>query len=211
MTRGGREKDTEGAERRCLVTGEVQPKAGLIRFVLGPDGIVVPDLAEKLPGRGFWLTADRAIIERAIAKGLFSRGAKAPAKPPEGLAELLEAGLAKRVIELVSLARKAGTAVAGYEKVRDWLTSGTAEVLIQAFDGSERGRAKLRPPHGPESLIEILSASELGLAYGRESVIHGALAGGGLTARVVEEAARLKGMRAQHVGDRPGGKGTTTI
>ena len=130
---------------------------------------------------------------------------------PPDLADRVEGALARRVIELVSLARKAGTAVAGYEKVRDWLTSGTAEVLIQAFDGSERGRAKLRPPHGPESLIEILSASELGLAYGRESVIHGALAGGGLTARVVEEAARLKGMRAQHVGDRPGGKGTTTI
>ena len=81
MTRGGREKETEIAERRCLVTGEVQPKAGLIRFVLGPEGMVAPDLAEKLPGRGFWLTADRAIIERAVAKGLFSRGAKAPAKP----------------------------------------------------------------------------------------------------------------------------------
>ncbi len=194
MTRGGREKDTEGAERRCLVTGEVQPKAGLIRFVLGPDGIVVPDLAEKLPGRGFWLTADRAIIERAIAKGLFSRGAKAPAKPPEGLAELLEAGLAKRVIELVSLARKSGRAVAGFEKVKDWLAAGQVKVLLQASDGSERGKGKLWTPEGAR-WFGCLTASELGLAFGRDHVIHSALAPGGLTEKVIRDAGRLSGLR----------------
>ena len=75
MTRGGREKDRETPERRCIVTGETQPKAGLIRFVAGPDGQVVPDLAEKLPGRGFWVVADRQALDRAAAKGLFSRGA----------------------------------------------------------------------------------------------------------------------------------------
>ncbi len=196
MTRGGREKDTEGAERRCLVTGEVQPKAGLIRFVLGPDGIVVPDLAEKLPGRGFWLTADRAIIERAIAKGLFSRGAKAPAKPPEGLAELLEAGLAKRVIELVSLARKSGRAVAGFEKVKDWLAAGQVKVLLQASDGSERGKGKLWTPEGAR-WFGCLTASELGLAFGRDHVIHSALSRGGLADKVIRDAGRLNGLRGQ--------------
>ena len=65
MTRGGREKDRETPERRCIVTGETQPKAGLIRFVADPDGQVVPDLAEKLPGRGFWVVAERAALEAA--------------------------------------------------------------------------------------------------------------------------------------------------
>ena len=196
MTRGGRDKSDEGTERRCLVSGEVQPKAGLIRFVLGPDGIVVPDLAEKLPGRGFWLTSDRAIIDRAIAKGLFSRGAKAPAKPPEELAELIEAGLAKRVIELISLARKSGIAVAGFEKVKDWLAAGRVKVLLQASDGSERGKGRLWTPEGAR-WFGCLTASELGLAFGRDHVIHSALSRGGLADKVIRDAGRLNGLRGQ--------------
>lgn len=196
MTRGGREKDTEIAERRCLVTGEVQPKAGLIRFVLGPESMVVPDLAEKLPGRGFWLTADRAIIERAVAKGLFSRGAKAPAKPPEGLVELLEAGLARRVVDLISLGRKSGRAVAGFEKVKDWLAAGQVKVLLQASDGSERGKGKLWTPEGAR-WFGCLTASELGLAFGRDHVIHSALSRGGIADKVIRDAGRLNGLRGQ--------------
>lgn len=196
MTRGGREKETEIAERRCLVTGEVQPKAGLIRFVLGPDSMVVPDLAEKLPGRGFWLTADRAVIERAVAKGLFSRGAKAPAKPPEGLVELLEAGLARRVVDLVSLGRKSGRAVAGFEKVKDWLAAGRVKVLLQASDGSERGKGKLWTPEGAR-WFGCLTASELGLAFGRDHVIHSALSRGGIADKVIRDAGRLNSLRGQ--------------
>ena len=196
MTRGGREKETEIAERRCLVTGEVQPKAGLIRFVLGPEGMVAPDLAEKLPGRGFWLTADRAIIERAVAKGLFSRGAKAPAKPPEGLVDLLEAGLARRVVDLVSLGRKSGRAVAGFEKVKHWLAAGKVKVLLQASDGSERGKGKLWTPEGAR-WFGCLTASELGLAFGRDHVIHSALSRGGIADKVIRDAGRLNGLRGQ--------------
>ena len=196
MTRGGREKETEIAERRCLVTGEVQPKAGLIRFVLGPEGMVAPDLAEKLPGRGFWLTADRAIIERAVAKGLFSRGAKAPAKPPEGLVDLLEAGLARRVVDLVSLGRKSGRAVAGFEKVKAWPAAGKVKVLLQASDGSERGKGKLWTPEGAR-WFGCLTASELGLAFGRDHVIHSALSRGGIADKVIRDAGRLNGLRGQ--------------
>ncbi len=196
MTRGGRNKDHEAAERRCLITGEVQPKAGLVRFVLGPDGVVVPDLAEKLPGRGFWLTADRAVIEKAIAKGAFSRGARAQATAPEGLPELIENGLAKRVIELISLARKSGDAVAGYEKVKDWLAAGRVKVLLQASDGSDRGKGKLWTPEGAR-WFGCLTASELGLAFGRDHVIHSALSQGGLAGKVIRDAGRLNGLRGQ--------------
>lgn len=196
MTRGGRDKTDEGTERRCLVTGEVQPKAGLIRFVLGPDGMVVPDLAEKLPGRGFWLTADRAVIEKAVAKGAFSRGAKAQATPPEGLIELIETGLARRVIELVSLGRKSGVAVAGFEKVKDWLAAGRVKVLLQASDGSERGKGKLWTPEGAR-WFGCLTASELGLAFGRDHVIHSALSKGELADKVIRDAGRLNGLRGQ--------------
>ena len=204
MSRGGRVKDREVAERRCLVTGEVEPKHGLIRFVAGPDGMVVPDLAEKLPGRGIWVMSDRAIIDKAAAKGLFARGAKAPVNTPEGLASLVEAALARRVVELLSLARKAGYAVAGFEKVKDWLAQGRARVLLQASDGSERGKGKLWTPQGGR-WFGCLTAAEMGLAFGRDHAIHGALAPNGLTDKLIRDADRLTGLRG-HDGAKAAGK-----
>ncbi len=189
--------------------GEVRPKSGLIRFVAAPDGRILPDLAGRLPGRGVWVSADRVALETAVRKGLFPRGAKRQVWVPETLADDVEALLAARVVELVSLARKAGQAVAGYEKVRSWLAGGEAVVLMQASDGSARGKSKLRPPAGNESHIRVLTASELGLAFGREHVIHGALAAGGLAKRVVGEAQRLSGLR-QWIGGNTPGKGIET-
>ena len=83
------------------------------------------------------------------------------------------------------------------QAVKDWLAKGQAVVLIQASDGSERGKTKLHAPGGKETFIGCLTARELGLAFGREHAIHGALASGGLTTRVVEEASRLAGLRKQ--------------
>ena len=197
MTRGGREKLLDDPERKCIATGEVQPKAGLIRFCLGPDDLVVPDILGRLPGRGFYVTAERAAIDKAAKKGLFARAARQPVKVPDDLANLVEALMLRRVIDLISLARKASGAVMGYEKVKDWLQKDKVRVLIQASNGSERGKTKLRAPDGDNSFIGFLSAEEMGLAFGRERAIHAALAAGGLTTRVVEEAARLSGLRLQ--------------
>ena len=201
MSRGGASKDrSDGPDRKCLATGEVHPKYGLIRFVVGPDDQVFPDIMGKLPGRGFYVSADREALELAVSKKLFSRGAKQPVKIPDDLVDEVERQLAKRVIDLISLQRKAGRAVAGYEKTKGWLQSEEAEVLIQAVDGSGRGKSKLSTPHYGQ-YIGWLTADELGLAFGRQTVIHGALASGGLTLRVVEEAQRLKGVRKNEVGN----------
>lgn len=201
MGRGGASKDrSDGAERKCIATGEVQPKHGLIRFVIGPDNQVYPDILGKLPGRGIYVAADRAVLELAVKKKAFSRSAKQPVTLPEGLIDEVEQQLARRVVDLISLQRKAGKAVAGYEKVKGWLQSEEAEVLIQAVDGSGRGKSKLSTPHYGH-YIGWLTADELGLAFGRQTVIHGALASGGLTQRVVEEAGRLKGVRVNEGGN----------
>ena len=100
-------------ERRCIATGETGPKAGLIRFVVGPDDRIVPDLAGKLPGRGIWVSAERGALEKASSKGLFARAAKAQVSVPEGLVESIEGLLVRRIQERVAMARKAGQAVAG--------------------------------------------------------------------------------------------------
>ncbi len=197
MTRGGREKEQDDPERKCIVSGESQPKAGLVRFCIGPDAMVVPDILGRLPGRGIYVAADRDAITKAATKGLFSRAARQPVKVPDALADLVESLLARRVVDLISMCRKANAAVMGYEKVKDWLASGKARVLVQASDGSERGKTKLRPPEGEGGFIGLLTAGEMGLAFGRERAIHAALGAGGLTTRVVEEAARLSGLRVQ--------------
>ena len=197
MSRGGRTKDRDdGPERRCIATGDSQPVSGLVRFVVGPDGAIVPDIAGKLPGRGIWVAASRAAMDKAVAKKLFSRAAKQQVTVPEDLSDQVEEMLTQRVINLISLARKSGNAVSGYEKVKDWLQKEEAEVLIQAEDGSARGKTKRSTPHFG-SYIGWLGAAELGQAFGRDKVIHAALGAGGLTKRVVEDAQRLKGMRAE--------------
>ena len=210
MSRRGQAKTRTAPERRCIATGDSQPAAGLIRFVVDPDGTVVADILGKLPGRGIWVSADRAALEKAVKGKLFSRAARAQVSVPEGLVDTVEAALVRRVIDGISMARKAGRAVAGYEKVKNWLETGEARVLFQASDGSERGKSKLRPPDGKDSFFGVLTASELGLSFGREHVIHAALAAGGLADRVIEDALRLSGVRGKTDGGQSAGKASRT-
>lgn len=206
MSRGGRQKDRETPERKCIVTGEVQPTDGMIRFVVSPDGAIVPDVLGKLPGRGIWVTATRAAISQAAKKGAFARAAKQQVSVPDGLADEVERQVARRTVDLISLARKAGYAVCGFEKVKSWLGERRVRVLLQASDGSERGKGKLWTPEGAR-YFSCLSAAELGLAFGRQSVIHGVLASSGLGDRVVEEAAKLKSLRENEGGEGASPKG----
>ncbi len=195
MTRGGQQKDRSETQRKCIVSGEVCATDALIRFVVGPEARIFPDLGHKLPGRGIWVSANRAAIEKAVKKGLFSRGAKAKVNADSDLADQVEALVHQRLLGAVSMARKAGRAVCGLEKVKSALVSGEADLLLQASDGSERGKTALRPPNGEESWIQALSSDELGLAFGRDNVIHAAILSGGFTDRVLFEANRLKALR----------------
>ena len=197
MGRGGKNKDREsGPERKCIATGDVRPMSELIRFVVGPDHSIYPDLAGKLPGRGIWVSANAKALETAVKKNHFPRAAKAQVTVSDTLVRDIEQQLARRVVDLISLSRKSGQAVSGYEKVKDVLSKETADVLLQAEDGSSRGKSKLSTPHFGH-YIGWLTADELGLAFGRQTVIHAALGAGGLTQRVVEEAQRLKGFRVR--------------
>ncbi|SFR54612.1 hypothetical protein SAMN04488005_2775 [Yoonia tamlensis] len=206
MARGGHNKaNDEAATRKCIVTGEAQPKAGLVRFVVGPDNMVYPDVLGKLPGRGMYVSSTREALD-AATKGHFSRSAKQAVTVPDGLADEVERQIARHAVDMIAMARKAGRAVCGFEKVKGWLAGGErVRVLVQASDGSERGKTKLWTPEGAR-YFGCFTAEELGLAFGRQSVIHGALATGGLSNRVVEEATRLRGLREVDGGDTATGK-----
>jgi len=138
VTRGIQTKRNSDPERKCIALGSSHPKEELIRFVLCPVGVVTPDLSEKLPGRGIWVSAKSSALLEAINKNLFSRGAKKQAKIPDNLFALVESLLVKKVIETISLARRSGQVVSGFEVVKGALISGKAQLLIQASDGSEK-------------------------------------------------------------------------
>ena len=195
--------DRRAPRRRCIASGAVLPKEELIRFVLAPDGMVTPDLAEDLPGRGLWVRAERAALERAAGRNLFSRAARAQARLPDDLPGLVEALLRHRTLGAIGLARGAGQAVAGFEKVRGWLRQGHAVLLLAACDGAADGRDKLAALAGSIPVIDLFDAAELGQAFGRPHVVHAALGPGGLARRVEADARRLRAI-GQPVGIRGG-------
>ena len=194
-------KREEAPERRCIVTGETRPKAELIRFVAGPDGEVVPDLAGRLPGRGLWVTANRDALEKAMKKGLFSKAARMRLEAAPDLADRVEDLLARRAGEALGLAKKAGALVAGFEKVMSALTEGDLACLVEARDGAEDGRRKLEQRlrmaveagvYEDVPVMAPLWAHEMSLALGRANVIHAALFQGPMVARVRQDLARLE-------------------
>ncbi len=172
----------------------------MIRFVVAPDRSLVPDLVARLPGRGIWLSAAGDVIESASAKGnltrAFARAARGPVSVPPDLLVVLEVALIRRIGELLGLSRRAGQAVAGFEKAREWLRSGRAQIVLQASDGSEAERVRLLSGAAPAMpVLAPLPGAALGKVFGRDYVVHVAIAPGRLAESLLIEATRLAGLR----------------
>lgn len=187
-------------ERRCIVSGESFDEAQLVRFALAPDGAVVPDVAAKLPGRGAWVRADRACIEQAAKKNAFARAFKENANPGDDLAARTESLLARRCLDQLGLARRAGAIAFGATQVDAAIRAKPALVLIEAADGAEEGREKLMSLHiglwgRPPAAVGCFSSQELGVALGRERVIHACLLQERLALAWAAEIGRLAGFR----------------
>jgi predicted RNA-binding protein YlxR (DUF448 family) len=158
------------------------PETELLRFVLSPTGEVTPDIKRKLPGRGVWIEARRAVIEQAMQRKHFARAFRQAASVPEDLAVLVEKLLHKEALSRLSLANKAGLVLTGYEKIRDAINKGLIGWLLHASDASENGSLKLDRRLTPDLaqttasfsgvLPSLFTAEELSLALGRGNVVH---------------------------------------
>ncbi len=188
------EEPVSGPHRRCAVTGEIRPKDELLRFVVAPDGTVVADIAGRLPGRGIWLCARRDVVNTAVAKRTFARAARRPAIAPADLADRIEVLLIRRCLEAIGLARRAGRAVCGFEKVRAEFKAHRSALLVEARDGGTDGD-RMRALATGVPVVQVLDAAELGPVFGRDRAVHVAMAPGRLAAMLWRDARLLAGIR----------------
>lgn len=175
--------DEDGPERTCIVTRRKASPDVMIRFVVGPDLAVVPDIRRKLPGRGVWLSAEVAVVEKAVRGQAFARGFKAKVKAEPQLAAEVGDLLERDALQSLAMANKAGAVITGFAKVESALAAGAVVAMLHASDGGEDGVRKLeatarRGRDTPPASIKVFSSQQLDLALGRTNVIHAALAEG---------------------------------
>lgn len=178
----------------CIVTRAVKDEAELIRFVRSPAGVVVPDLARKLPGRGVWVSLDRRLLDQAIAKKMFARGFAAETTIPPDLPDIVSKLLRQQALSLLSLAKKAGEAVSGFMKVEEMLGRGRARLLFHGTEAQPDGCRKLDKLAEPGVVekIVLFEIRELDLAFGRPNVVHAAVAKGGLAEKLSAAVRRIE-------------------
>ncbi len=191
------------SERRCAVSGVSQSTENLIRFALGPDG-VVPDVSGRLPGRGVWVTCTYDQVLEATKKKLFARGFKQQVACPADLPEVVERLLRRRASDRISLANKAGLACAGFSKVEATLRDGSIAVLLHGSDAAVDGCRKLdglarigaEITGNAPKIVSNFKSDELSLAFGRSNVVHAALKQGGASASFLKDLERLENYTA---------------
>ncbi len=191
-------------ERKDIASGELRDRRHMLRLVLSPDGQVVADIFNKLPGRGAWITASRSAVEQAIKTGAFARAFKRKVMIADNFTDMIEAGLAARVLGMFGMAKRAGQLESGFENVRTSARTGEIGIRIEASDGKSDGRSKIRVvvkalakelQNPPPLLIGCFSAAELGKTVGRDNMVHACVARGKMAAAIIHEARRLAGFR----------------
>lgn len=201
--------------RRCAVTRARLPKEKMIRFVIGPNREIVPDITATLPGRGIWLSARGDVIETARSRGAFNRATRGQVVVAVDLLAVLQAGLVRRIGELLGLTRRAGQSVCGFQKAREWLVAGRAGLVVQASDGSVAESARFLSGQygaGQQKQVKVvapLPAAALGAVFGRDHAVHVVVAPGKLATALRMECDRLAGLRGQSTdeNDDPPGDG----
>jgi hypothetical protein len=193
-------------QRLCIATRTARPVAAMIRFVAAADGAVVPDLEGKLPGRGVWVTARRALVEAAARRGAFARGLKTKVKVAADLPGTLEGLLERAALGALFRARKAGLVVVDLAEFRVAHADGRVIALLRPSDGAaDRGiEAPPRPGRGdPVEIIEAFTTAQLDLALGRPNVVNAALLTGRASETFLERWRILESFRADEPDEPP--------
>jgi len=207
---GQPDEDDDGQEivvndRTCIVTRETMSPEALIRFVAAPDGGIVPDLKRRLPGRGCWIKAERALVDRAVAKKTFARALKADVRADADLGEVVDRLLVADLVGMMNMARKAGQFITGAMKVDAAVRSSAALAVFHASDAAADGVRKIdqarkawKLGNGAEDDIPSfspLTAAELDEVMGQNAFIHACALAGKAGEGVVKRANLLEQYR----------------
>lgn len=165
-------------QRTCLVTREELGKDDLLRFLIAPDGALVHDITGKLPGRGMYLALSKPMLAEAIERKLFSRSSKQSVHVPAGFEDVVEQHLRARVLQALSLARKAGDAIAGFDKCLAAVHSGAVACMLHASDAGNDGIRKLAPRDSAFSSTIAFTRDELSQVMGGQNMVHVAVLNG---------------------------------
>lgn len=183
--------------RRCIVTGALLPRDQLIRFVVGPDQKVWPDLQEKLPGRGLWVCCDAELVMQAVKKNQFAKAARQAVKVDSGLVSMVRDQLRERITQLLGLAKRGGSVIVGFSQVEPALKRQKIALLLIATDAGTDGRAKLSNKLPSEQIITVLSSIELGQAVGHDQLVYVGLAKQPLTNQIAVASMRFSAFTAK--------------
>jgi uncharacterized protein len=203
MARVARGRESGGTRepgaRRCVRSRASRDRRGMIRFVLGPEDQVVPDLTERLPGRGLWLSADRSAISMAIAGHVFARALRRAVRVSPGLLGEIEQSLRRRCVETLGLARRAGAALAGYDRVVEGLHAGRVGLVVVARDAAAGQTRRIQALARGVPIASGLHREEMGQPLGRDEVTYVGLSGGALAQRLERDLQRLAGVSGTRV------------
>ncbi len=185
--------------RLCALRRSVTPTENLVRFVVDPDGIVVPDVKGRLPGRGVWVTAERESVNEAVRRRVFARGFKRNVTVPPDLDMIVRRALERHALDSLAVAVKAGQAIAGFAKVEAALAAGRAIALLHACDAGADGMRKLaasvrRSDAEAKNVpaIRAFTSAQLDLAFGRSNVVHAALLAGSASTAFIGRCRRFE-------------------
>lgn len=186
--------------RRCIVTRGTGVRTGLLRCVVGPDGVLVPDASERLPGRGYWVTAARTVIETALRKRVFQKVAGKDVTVPADLADQAAAQVERQCLSLLGLARRAGQITTGEERVAGMIENGRAGLILEATDGAGAIRRRAAGPHREPTrdgvpVVRLFDRDQLSMALGGGNVVHAVIEQGAMAARMLRETNRLEALR----------------
>ena len=181
--------------RKCLVTGITFEKKELIRFVIDPKNNLIADIDQILPGRGYWVKTDRQIITKALQKNIFLKAVRKKISIDINLISSIEGQIKQKIIQQISMSRKAGRVIYGFEKIKSKLLTNTIKLLIQATDGSEKEKKRILTKSIPKIIDNCLTGSELGKPFGREKVVHCAVLESSFTEKIIFNANRLNNLK----------------
>lgn len=208
----------EGPIRRCILSGERDERAHLIRLAVSPDGVVAPDVRAKAPGRGAWIGVNRAGLEEAIAKGKL-KGALArafktgPIIIPDDLPDAIEEALTRALLDRLGLEARSGTLLTGSDRIAETARRGKVAMLLHASDAAADGNGKLDQAwrvgsetegSGNRGIVLPVDRTRLSVALGRDNAVHVALTDHRAAARIDQFLGRLLHFKGEGAVPGPG-------